>query len=205
MNRQQHWDNVYATKAHDEVSWYRDHLENSLRLILDTGVDKDAAFIDVGGGSSTLVDDLLVNGFIDVSVLDISAVAIVKSKERLGSKAEKVNWLEADITEVFLPQNKFDVWHDRAVFHFLTDAEDRRKYVEQVVRSLKVSGHMIIASFGLNGPQKCSGLEVVRYDPETMQNEFGGQFRLVNTVRETHQTPFGTTQEFIYCYFRKVI
>lgn len=205
MNRQQYWDNVYATKAHGEVSWYRDHLENSLRLILDTGVDKDAAVIDIGGGSSTLVDDLLVNGFIDVSVLDISAVAIAKSKERLGSMAEKVNWLEADITEVFLPQNKFDVWHDRAVFHFLTDAEDRRKYVEQVVRSLKVGGHIIIASFGLNGPQKCSGLEVVRYDPETMQNEFGGQFRLVNTVRETHQTPFGTTQEFIYCYFRKVI
>lgn len=205
MNRQQHWDNVYTTKAHDEVSWYRDHLDNSLQMILDTGVDKDAAVIDVGGGSSTLVDDLLVNGFIDVSVLDISGVAIAKSKERLGSQAEKVNWLEADITEVVLPQNKFDVWHDRAVFHFLTDAEDRRKYVEQVMRSLKVGGHIIVASFGLEGPKKCSGLDVVRYDPETMHNEFGEQFRPINNVRETHQTPFGTTQEFIYCYCRKVI
>jgi len=205
MNHKQHWEKVYLTKAHDQVSWYRQHLENSLQLILDTGVEKIAHIIDIGGGSSTLVDDLLVNGFIDVSVLDISGIAIAKSKERLGLQAEKVNWLEADITEVVLPKDHFDVWHDRAVFHFLTDSEDRRKYVELVMNSLKVGGHIIVASFGPDGPQKCSGLDVVRYDPETMHNEFGERFELITSVGETHQTPFGTTQEFIYCYCRKVV
>lgn len=205
MNQKQHWENVYTTKAHDQVSWYRDHLDNSLQMILNTGVEKDAAVIDVGGGSSTLVDDLLDNGFADVTVLDISGTAIAKSKERLGVRAEKVNWLEADITEIDLPQNHFDVWHDRAVFHFLTDAEDRRKYVELVMRSLKIGGHIIVASFGLDGPQKCSGLDVVRYDPESMHSEFGDQFKLIKSVAETHETPFGLTQEFVYCYCRKVV
>ncbi len=205
MNQKQHWEDVYSTKAHDQVSWYRDHLENSLQMIVNTGVEKDAAIIDVGGGSSTLVDDLLVNGFVDVSVLDISGIAIEKSKARLGLQAEKVNWLEADITEVVLPKSHFGVWHDRAVFHFLTDAEDRRKYVELVMSSLKVGGHIIVASFGLDGPKKCSGLDVVRYDPESMHDEFGEPFKLINSVSETHETPFGTTQEFIYCYCRKVV
>lgn len=204
MNRKQHWEDVYSTKAHDQVSWYRDHLQNSLQLILNTGVGKNAAIIDVGGGSSTLVDDLLFNAFVDVSVLDISGIAIEKSKKRLGPQAEKVNWLEADITEVVLQKDHFDVWHDRAVFHFLTNAEDRRKYVRVVMSSLKVGGHIIVASFGPDGPEKCSGLDVVRYDPETMHDEFGEQFKLIDSVRETHETPFGTTQEFIYCYCRKV-
>ena len=205
MNQKQHWENVYATKARDQVSWYREHLDNSLDLILKTGVEKDAAIIDVGGGNSTLVDDLLDNGFVDISVLDISGTAIANSKDRLGSRAEGVTWHEADITEVSLPEDHYDVWHDRAVFHFLTDAEDRRKYVELVMRSLKVGGHIIVASFGLEGPQKCSGLDVVRYSPETMHDEFGDQFRLVKSLGETHKTPFGTTQEFVYCYCRKVI
>lgn len=205
MEKKLHWENVYTTKAHDQVSWYRDHLDNSLQMILATGVEKDAAIIDVGGGSSTLVDDLSVHGFVDVSVLDISGTAIAKSKERLGDLAERVNWLEADVTEVALPKNHFDVWHDRAVFHFLTDAEDRLKYVELVMRSLKVGGHIIVASFGLGGPQKCSGLDVVRYDAESMHDEFGEQFKLIKSVDEIHETPFGTTQEFLYCYCRKVI
>lgn len=205
MDRKAHWENVYSTKPHTEVSWYREHLDNSLRMIVQTGVDRDAAIIDVGGGSSTLVDDLLEDGFIDVTVLDISGAAIEAARERLGERSGRVNWLVADITTVDLPRNHFDVWHDRAVFHFLTDAEERRKYVEQVERSVRPGGHIIVASFGLEGPQKCSGLDVVRYSPELMHNEFGDDFRLVASLHETHQTPFGTTQEFVYCYCRKTL
>src|SRR5438552_5814148 len=180
MNTKSHWENIYATKAADQVSWYSEHLDNSLELILQTGVQKNAAVIDVGGGSSTLVDDLLDNGFVDLSVLDISGTAIAKSKQRLAVRSERVNWIEADITQAVLPADHYDLWHDRAVFHFLTDLADRRKYVELVMRSLKVDGHIIVASFGPEGPQKCSGLDVVRYSPESMHDEFGGGFRLVS-------------------------
>jgi ubiquinone/menaquinone biosynthesis C-methylase UbiE len=204
MNKRQHWENVYQTKARDEVSWFREHLDTSLRMITNTGVGREASIIDVGGGNSTLVDDLLIHGFADVSVLDISGKAIADSRKRLGGKAEKVNWIEADITAVELPDDHYDVWHDRAVFHFLTNAEDRRKYVNLVSTSVKLGGHVIVASFGLEGPQKCSGLDVVRYSPETMHGEFGDAFDLVKSVGEEHHTPFGTTQAFVYCYCRKV-
>lgn len=203
MNKKEHWENVYATKPHDQVSWYRDHLDNSLKMILNTAVEKDVAIIDIGGGASTLVDDLLDHGFADLSVLDISSTAIQTSKKRLGRRSSDVEWLVADITEVDLPAAHFDVWHDRAVFHFLTDPDDRRRYVELVNRSVKPGGHIIIASFGPNGPLKCSGLDVVRYSSESMHDEFGDEFQLVSSVDETHDTPFGTTQEFIYCYCRK--
>ena len=195
MDKKLHWENVYSTKRQDQVSWYRDHLETSLNMILNTHVEKDAAIIDVGGGGSTLADDLIDNGFIDVSVLDISSKAIENSRERLGVKAEKVEWIVGDITAIELPRNHFDVWHDRAVFHFLTDAEDR---------PLKSGGHIIVASFGLGGPEKCSGLDVVRYSPDAMHDEFGDDFKLINSIDESHQTPFGTSQEFIYCYCRKM-
>ena len=204
MNKKSHWENVYQTKAINEVSWYRDHLENSLQMIGNTGVDKTAAIIDVGGGTSTLVDDLLADGYGNVAVLDISSRAIAESQKRLEHAAERVDWIVADITQADLPENYYDVWHDRAVFHFLTDAEDRRKYVQIAMRSLKVGGHIIVASFGLEGPRKCSGLDVVRYSPESMHGEFGDQFRLVRSVKESHETPFGTTQEFVYCYCRKL-
>ncbi len=204
MNKKLHWETVYQSKSNEQISWYREHLDNSVRMILNTDVGKDAAIIDVGGGSSTLADDLLENGFVDVSVLDISAKALEKSKERLGRKSDLVEWIEADITDANLPKNHYDVWHDRAVFHFLTDENDRKKYVELVMRSLKVGGHIIVASFGLNGPQKCSGLDVVRYSPETMHSEFGNEFKLVKSMTETHRTPFDTSQEFIYCYCRKL-
>lgn len=199
-----HWENIYAVKAPTEVSWYREHLDNSLKMILQTKTAKSGTIIDIGGGSSTLVDDLFKKGFSNLSVLDISANAIETSRERLGKRAEKVEWIVADITNVSLPENYYDVWHDRAVFHFLTETEDRKKYVELVMRSLKVGGHIIVASFGLNGPAKCSGLDVVRYSPETMRDEFGKHFKLVKSLNETHHTPFGTTQEFIYCYCRKL-
>lgn len=204
MDRKSHWENIYQTKARDQVSWFREHLDTSLRMITNTGVGREAAIIDVGGGNSTLVDDLLENGYVDLSVLDISGKAIAGSKERLGRKAEDVIWIEADITSAELPKDHYDVWHDRAVFHFLTDPDDRRKYVELVLRSLKPGGHIIVASFGLEGPEKCSGLDVVRYSPDSMHDEFGDAFRLVKSVGETHNTPFGTTQEFVYCYCRKV-
>ena len=199
-----HWENIYAVKKLTEVSWYREHLDNSLEMILQTNVEKHRAIIDIGGGSSTLVDDLLDKGFSNLSVLDISANAIETSKQRLGNKSNKVKWIEADITDISLLENYYDVWHDRAVFHFLTEREDRKKYIELVLRSLKVGGHIIIASFGLNGPTKCSGLDVVRYSPETMHNEFGKSFKLVKSLDETHHTPFETTQEFVYCYCRKL-
>lgn len=203
MNKQQHWDNVYQTKGRDEVSWFREHLETSLRMIANTGVVKDAAIIDVGGGNSNLVDDLLEQGFSEVSVLDISSKAINDNKERLGRKAENVSWYVADITRVHLPENRFDVWHDRAVFHFLTAEDDRQRYIELVKKSLKPAGHIIVASFSLDGPRKCSGLDVMRYSPESMRNEFGDTFKLVESVGETHNTPFGTTQDFVYCYCRR--
>ena len=205
MNMKNHWETVYQTKSDQQVSWYREHLDHSLQMILNTNVGKEAAIIDVGGGSSTLADDLLDNGFADVSVLDISAAAMKKSRERLAKRAEQIEWIEADITDVSLPENYYDVWHDRAVFHFLTDAEDRKKYVDLVMRSLKIGGHIIVASFGENGPLKCSGLDVVRYNPQTMHDEFGDEFKLVNSLSENHETPFGSTQEFIYCYCRKLV
>lgn len=204
MNRKTHWETVYQTKSDREVSWFSEHLDNSLRMILNTKARKEAAIINVGGGSSTLADDLLEKGFADVSVLDISRAAMKKSRERLGSRAEQIKWIEADITEVSLPENHYDIWHDRAVFHFLTAPEDRKKYVELVMRSLQVGGHIIVASFGENGPQKCSGLDVMQYSPEAMRDEFGDEFKLVKSFHETHKTPFGTTQEFVYCYCRKL-
>lgn len=199
-----HWENVYSIKAPTEVSWYREHLDNSLRMILQTNVDKYGEIIDIGGGSSTLVDDLLETGFSNLSVLDISSRAIENSRQRLGRDAAKVEWIEADITDAALPENYYDVWHDRAVFHFLTASEDRKQYVDLAKRSLKVGGHIIVASFGLGGPAKCSGLDVVRYSPGTMHNEFGNSFELVRSLDETHHTPFDTTQEFVYCYCRKL-
>lgn len=204
MDKQAHWENVYQTKVRDEVSWFCEHLDTSLKLITGTGVSMDAAIIDVGGGNSNLVDDLLKRGFTDVSVLDISSKAIADSKERLGGKAQAVDWFVADITDIELPTKHFDVWHDRAVFHFLTGTDDRRKYVDLIKHSLKPGGHLIIASFSLDGPQKCSGLEVIRYSPESMLDEFGSGFTLVKSLSETHNTPFGTTQEFVYCYIDKL-
>jgi len=204
MDRKSHWENVYQTKGRDEVSWFSEHLVTSLEIITKTDVKNDAAIIDIGGGNSNLVDDLLEQGFIDVSVLDISPKAITDSKTRLGLKAEAVNWVVADITDVELPVDRFDLWHDRAVFHFLTDENDRRKYVELVMRSVKLGGHVIVASFSLDGPKKCSGLDVMQYSPETMHNEFGDRFQLIESIAETHNTPFGTTQDFVYCYCRKM-
>lgn len=199
MRTQAHWEKIYSEKAPNAVSWYRPHLETSLSLI-ERVSSKSSAIIDVGGGESTLVDDLLFHGYENVTVLDISQIAVETNKKRLGTSSERVRWLVADITKAELPRSTYDVWHDRAVFHFLTTASDRAAYVRQVAHAVRRKGHVIVSTFGPEGPTKCSGLDVVRYDADSLHDEFGARFRLVESLKELHQTPFGTTQQFLYCY-----
>ena len=202
MDDKQHWDEVHGKKTPDQVSWYRPHLERSLRFIDEARLSKDAAIIDVGGGTSTLVDDLLARGYSNLTVLDISSKAIASAKERLGSRAASVTWIEADITEVNLPEHHFDFWHDRAVFHFLLDATARHRYVAAARHAVKPGGHIVVATFGPSGPERCSGLEVMRYHPEEIHSEFGHTFQQIGSSSEIHKTPWGQEQEFVYCYCR---
>jgi 2-polyprenyl-3-methyl-5-hydroxy-6-metoxy-1,4-benzoquinol methylase len=202
MDAKTHWETVYTTKEPEAVSWYRPHLETSLALIERAAHSLSASIIDVGGGESTLVDDLLLRGYKNITVLDVSQTAIDVTKRRLGSAAEPVRWLVADVTEIELEPDAYDVWHDRAVFHFLTAREQRLAYVQQVIRAVRLGGHVIASTFGPEGPTKCSGLEVMRYDAESLHGEFGAHFNLVESFKEQHQTPFGTTQQFLYCYCR---
>ena len=204
MQPKNHWEHVYSTKKTESVSWFQEHAEQSMRLIRGTGVPYSAGIIDVGGGASTLVDDLLSSGYCAVSVLDLAAAALSVAKARLGERASDVQWTEGDITKVLLPVHAFDVWHDRAVFHFLTSKEDREAYVDTVLRSVKPGGHVIVATFAEDGPIQCSGLPVMRYGPSELHAEFGSPFSLVQHEREEHHTPFGTVQKFVYCYCRKV-
>lgn len=199
-DRQQHWEDVYRSKAAQQVSWFQPHAESSLRLIRDSGLGLDASIIDVGGGASMLADDLLDAGYSHLSVLDIAESALETSRQRLGKRASGVNWLAADITAVQLPKFAFDVWHDRAVFHFLTAPADRAAYVRQVLRAVKPGGHVIVAAFGPGGPLQCSGLNVVRYSPGALHNAFGTHFKLLKHETEIHHTPAGKEQEFVYCY-----
>jgi 2-polyprenyl-3-methyl-5-hydroxy-6-metoxy-1,4-benzoquinol methylase len=202
MDAQTHWEKIYTEKASDAVSWYRRHLETSLELIERSAGGCTASIIDVGGGESTLVDDLLARGYENITVLDISQTAIDTNTKRLGRASERVHWLVADITKVELQPSAYDVWHDRAVFHFLTAARDRVAYVHQVAHAVKAGGHVIVSTFGPEGPTKCSGLDVVRYDAESLHKEFGVYFRLLTSSKELHRTPFGTIQQFLYCYCR---
>jgi len=203
MNAKTHWEHIYETKRPDRVSWYQEHAQFSMQYIKNTGIRKTDHIIDVGGGASTLVDDLIENGFQNITVLDVSETALQVARQRLGAQAAHVNWIESDITQVDLPHNAYDVWHDRAVFHFLTQPADRQHYVSIVRNSVRKGGHVIVATFALDGPERCSGLEVVRYSPESLHGEFGDGFDVVDSSRETHHTPFGTEQRFIYCYCRK--
>ena len=203
MSGKSHWENVYQTRPTTQVSWFQEHAERSLQFIHNTGVAKDGHIMDVGGGASTLVDDLLCDGYGNLTVLDISAVALEAAQKRLGAAAAKVHWLEADITQVELPIASVDVWHDRAVFHFLTAPRDRQHYVHAVLRAVKPGGHVIIATFAEDGPLRCSGLDIMRYRPDTLHNEFGAAFELVNSADEMHHTPSGADQHFIYCYCRR--
>lgn len=202
MNAKAHWEKIYGTKAPNQVSWYRLHLETSLALINRAAAAHSASIIDVGGGESTLVDDLLARGYQNITILDISQTAIDVTKKRLNEVADRVQWIVGDITKAEFPQGAYDVWHDRAVFHFLTGEDERVAYVRQVAHAVKLGGQVIVSTFGPEGPAKCSGLDVVRYDANSLHGEFGSHFRLVESSKEQHQTPFGTTQQFLYCCCR---
>ncbi len=204
MQSKAHWENVYATKATDAVSWFQPHADVSLGLIRSTLLGHDAGIIDVGGGASTLIDDLVANGYTDLTVLDLSGAALNAARQRLGERASQVHWIEADITQVELPTNRYDIWHDRAVFHFLTDPADRAAYVRTVLRSVKPGGHVIVATFAEDGPLQCSGLPVMRYRPGELHDQFGETFVLLDHRKEEHHTPSGAAQSFVYCYCRRV-
>jgi SAM-dependent methyltransferase len=202
MSKREHWDTVYTTKGSERVSWYRPHLDRSLAFLEAAGVGPAAAIIDVGGGASTFVDDLLDRGFTNVTVLDLSQTALDTARARLGDRSERVRWICADVTEASLPPVAYDFWHDRAVFHFLRDPPARERYVAAVRRSLKPGGHVVVATFGPHGPEECSGLEVLRYTAEALHAEFGPEFARLADSTEIHTTPWGAEQEFVYCYCR---
>jgi SAM-dependent methyltransferase len=203
MDGKQHWEGIYGKNDSRHLSWYQEHALLSLEFIAKTGVSPDAALIDVGGGTSTLVDDLSARGFTDLTVLDISPRALQSAQARLGAAAQRVCWREADILQAEFPVNRFSVWHDRAVFHFLTDEKDRRRYVEQVLHAVKPGGYVIVATFAADGPSRCSGLEVVRYDSEGLHEQFGRRFLLLGSSQESHHTPLGMEQKFLYCFCRR--
>jgi SAM-dependent methyltransferase len=202
MDRREHWERVYRSKAPNAVSWYQPHARLSLDLIRRTAPDLDAPIIDVGGGASTLVDGLLDAGYRAVTVLDLAPAALALARGRLGERAARVAWIAADVLEAPLPADAYAVWHDRAVFHFLTAPADRARYVAQVRRAVRPGGHVVVASFAADGPARCSGLDVMRYTPDAMHAEFGTGFRLLDAVREEHRTPGGATQAFVYCLCR---
>jgi len=202
LSSTEHWERIYSTKAADAVSWYQPHAEPSLRLVHETGLPRSASIIDVGGGASTLVDDLIAQGYSAITVLDLSPAALAAAKARLGPAAQAVHWIAADIMSADLAPHSVDLWHDRAVFHFLTSERERAAYVKAVLRAVKPGGHVIVATFAEDGPVQCSGLPVMRYSPSALHAEFGTAFALVKHVREEHRTPSGAVQKFVYCHLR---
>ena len=201
MSHKAHWEKVYETKSPQEVSWTQEIPESSLKLIRDTNVAKDAAIIDIGGGDSKLVDFLLDEGYTNLTVLDISANALERAKNRLGEKADLVQWIVSDINE-FTPTKQYAIWHDRAVFHFVTEEENIKRYVEMV--SKFTTDQFILGTFSENGPLKCSGLEITQYNETSLRELFQAEgFECIETKREDHQTPFATSQNFVFASFRK--
>jgi len=203
MSQKDHWEQVYSTKPTEKLGWYKPHLQTSLSWIRGLSLAVDATIIDVGGGASTLINDLLDAGYRSITVLDISEKALSLVKTRLGKKAELVTWLDGDITSVDLPTHYYELWHDRAVFHFLTVLEQQRKYRDNLLKALKPGGHLIIGTFAPEAPPKCSGLLVQRYSPEQLENTLGGEFELKRHHKELHITPGGVEQMYLYCYFRR--
>ncbi len=199
-SRRAHWESVYTEKGEDEVSWFQETPAPSLELIAQVGAIPASAIIDVGGGASRLVDDLIDRGFEDVTVLDLSEAALAAAEARLGSYAAQVHWIVADAT-VWEPQSSYDIWHDRAAFHFLTEERDRAAYVARLERGLKIGGYAIIATFALDGPERCSGLPIVRYDPASLGQTLGRGFHLVDSRRHAHATPWGADQSFQFSVF----
>ena len=201
MNKnKKHWENVYETKNPNEVSWTQDIPKTSLHFIHSFNVAKDAAIIDIGGGDSKLVDYLLAEGFVNITVLDISENALQKTKTRLGKNAKKVNWIVTDVTD-FKPTSKYDVWHDRATFHFLTTRAQIGTYLQTAIKA--INKYLIIGTFSQNGPFKCSGLEIKQYSESTLQKELENGFTKIKCINEDHITPFKTVQNFLFCSFKK--
>jgi trans-aconitate methyltransferase len=203
MDKKAHWEDVYRKKKVDEVSWYQPQPGLSLHMIAAAKLDRDAAIIDVGGGASRLIDNLVIQGYTNLSVLDISGESLTCAKERVGPAGQNVQWIESDIT-VFNPSQKFHFWHDRAVFHFLTDPGERTRYLEVMNKSLASGAYVLIATFAPDGPEKCSGLPVQRYSHESLQQTLGPAYKIVAHEQETHSTPSGGQQKFIYALFRKI-
>ena len=201
-DRRAHWDGVYRTKREDEVSWFQARATLSLELIHAAGVEHDASIIDVGGGVSRLVDGLSQEGFANLTVLDVSEAAMESAKARLGTGASGVTWIVADVTQ-WEPASTYDVWHDRAAFHFLTAPEDRAAYAKRVLQAVQPGGHVIIGTFTLDGPERCSGLPVVRHDAQSIGNVLGPSFVLIETRRDDHQTPMGGNQKFQFSRFQR--
>jgi 2-polyprenyl-3-methyl-5-hydroxy-6-metoxy-1,4-benzoquinol methylase len=199
-NTKKHWENIYQTKQPNEVSWTQEIPKTSLEFIRNCNIPKTAKIIDIGGGDSNLVDFLLAEGYQNISILDISAKALDRAKKRLGKKAEKVNWIVSDVTK-FKPEVVFDVWHDRAAFHFLTTPEQIKSYLDTAAKSVK--GFMTIGTFSDVGPKKCSGLEIKQYSETELETQLAKGFEKLKCITEDHQTPFGTTQNFLFCSFRK--
>lgn len=199
MEQSQHWERVYAAKSPEQMSWHTPHLATSLDWISQVAPNHHASIIDVGGGASALVDDLLASGFDNLTVADISGAAMAHSQSRLGSASANINWIIGDITSVSLSHASFDIWHDRALFHFLVDSKDRAAYHKQIAHALKPEGQLILAVFSLDAPPSCSGLPVIRYDLESIQQEFAPEFRLLKSAVIPHHTPAGGIQPFLYC------
>jgi len=201
-SRKDHWERVYQKHSSNEVGWYQIYPESSLKLIKNTRVSTDCRIIDVGGGTSKLSRCLLDQGYTQLTVLDISENSLEKAKSQLGVESNRITWIEADVTKHRF-NAQYDVWHDRAVFHFLTKTEERKAYIDSLDQTLALNGHLIIATFSLDAPQKCSGLSIVRYSPDSLQKELGNNFNLVESFLENHVTPSGVAQNFIYCQFIK--
>jgi SAM-dependent methyltransferase len=202
-NRKSHWETVYTTKGETEVSWFQENAAPSLELIDLARATPESTVVDIGGGASRLVDSLLARGFRHLTVLDISNAALEAARARLGDRAGEVQWVVADVTR-WSPVQSFDIWHDRAAFHFLTDAADRAVYVARMKQAVKPGGHAIIATFALDGPEKCSGLPVKRYDAASLASELGDGFALVDSRRHDHATPWDSTQRFQFSIFRRM-
>ncbi|HEU4665705.1 MAG TPA: class I SAM-dependent methyltransferase [Dokdonella sp.] len=198
-----HWDAVYRARPDDRTSWHRARLDASLRLLDAIGLDPDAPIVDIGGGRSSFVDDLLARGHRDVSVLDVSLEALAQVRERLGAAGGNVHWIGADVTSVELPPARYALWHDRAVFHFLVDAHARSRYAAMLARSVRAGGHAIVATFAPDGPERCSGLPANRYDAASLAVQFAPAFALIESERDLHRTPTGAVQAFTYALLRR--
>lgn len=204
MTARDHWQGVYERKRPEELSWYAPHLETSLAFVRDSGLPRAARIVDVGGGASTFVDDLLGAGYTNVAVVDLAAAALAAARRRLGEpRASAVDWIVGDVTAPVVPPASVAFWHDRAVFHFLVDEAARAAYLGEVVRAVEPGGRVLVATFGPDGPERCSGLPVARYDAPSIHAVFGERFEKLGQATESHATPWGSVQSFVYCFCRR--